>query len=80
MRNATIRGIEKQGLYGWRASSDCTRQSLAENAASRLKALFGGKLVAQMLENQRVEASVRCAAMNRMTVLGMPKSVRVAWN
>jgi hypothetical protein len=43
---------------------------------SRFKALFGGKLFARTFENQRVEASVKCAVMNRMTVLGMPESVR----
>jgi hypothetical protein len=77
VRDATIRAIGEQGRYGWRVSSGCTRQSLAENAVTRFKALFGGKLFAGTLENQNVKASVECAAMNHMTALGMPKSVRV---
>ena len=63
---------------GWRVSSGCTRQSLAENAVSRFKALFGGKLVARTFESQHVEASVKCAVMNRMTALGMPISQKIS--
>jgi hypothetical protein len=77
VRDATIRAIGKHGRYGWRVSSGCTRQSVAENAVSRFKALFGGRLFARTFENQHVEASVKCAAMNRMTALGMPESGRV---
>jgi len=44
VRDATIRAIREQGRYRWRVSSGCTRQSLAENAFSRFKALFGGEL------------------------------------
>ena len=37
-RNAALRAIEGQGRYSWRASSGCTRRSLAENAVFRFKA------------------------------------------
>jgi hypothetical protein len=76
-RDATLRAIEVEGRYGWRTSSGCTRQSLAENAMFRFKALFGGKLWSRTVENQRVEAAIKCAALNQMTVLGMPDTVRV---
>ena len=75
-RDATLRAIQVQGRYGWRRSSGCTRQSLAENAVFRFKAVFGGKLWARTFDNQRVEATIKCAALNQMTALGMPHTVR----
>jgi hypothetical protein len=76
-RDATLRGIEAKGRYGWRTSSGCTRQSLAENAVFRFKTAFGGRLWARTIENQRVEAAIKCATLNQMTVLGMSDTVRV---
>jgi hypothetical protein len=76
-RDANLREIQAQGRYGWRVSTGCTRRSLAENAVSRFKTLFGGRFWARTLESQQVEALVKSAALNRMTGLGMPTSVRV---
>jgi hypothetical protein len=76
-RDATLRAIEVQGRYGWRTSSGCTRQSLAENAMFRFKAVFGGKLWARTFDNQRAEAAIKCALLNKMTGLGMPHTHRV---
>jgi hypothetical protein len=76
-RDATLRAIEAQGRYCWRTSSGCTRQSLAENAMFRFKAVFGGKLWARTFDNQRVEAVIKCAVLNQMTKLGMPHPIRV---
>ena len=76
-RDATLGAIEVQSRYGWRRSSGCTRQSLAENAMFRFKAVFSGKLWARALDNQRVEAAIKCAVLNQMTALGMPRTVRV---
>jgi len=78
-RDATLRAIEVQGRYGWRTSSGCTRQSLAENAMFRFKTVFGGKLWARIFDNQRVEAAIKCAVLNQMTGLGMPHTLRVLW-
>ena len=77
MRNRNLRRVRMYGRYEWRVSSGCTRQSLAENAFSRFKALFGGHLSARRPDNQYVEVMVKCAALNRMTGLGMPDSVRI---
>lgn len=76
-RDANLREIQAQGRYGWRVSTGCTRRSLAENAVSRFKTLFGGRFWARSLGSQQVEAIVKCAALNRMTALGMPASERV---
>ena len=62
----------------WQILSRCTRESIAENAMFGFKRLFGGHLWARSLPTQRVEAVVKCAALNRMTQLGMSETVRVA--
>ena len=50
---------------------------MAQNAVSRFKALVGVQLTARKLENQRVEAHVKCRVLNRMAALGMPRSERI---
>ena len=77
MRDASLREIKRLGRYEWRLSSGCTRQSLAENAMSRFKALFGPKLSARRFDNQRVEAIIKCEVLNRMSSRGLPESVRI---
>jgi hypothetical protein len=46
----------------------------------RLKQLFGASLASRKFETQEVEIHARLAAMNTMTYLGMPVSVRVGVN
>lgn len=57
--------------------SGATRQSFAENAISRLKALVGTKLTAHGFAAQQVEVLVKCQVLNRMVSLGWPVSERV---
>ena len=73
-RDAVLRRIKAEGRYVWRTASGATRQSLAENAVSRFKALLGVKLVSRNFENQQVEALVKCQVLNRMAALGLPRS------
>ena len=77
MRDASLRRIQERGRYEWRSSSGCTRQSLAENAVSRFKAMFGCELSARRFDNQRAKAIIKCTVLNRMTSRGMPESVRI---
>ncbi len=77
MYNEILQHIKELGRYEWRVTSGCTRQSLAENAVSRFKTLFGTTLSARRIENQRAEAVIMCGVLNRMTSLGMPESVRI---
>ena len=77
-RDALLRRIEEEGRFEWRSSSGATRQSLAENAVSRFKALMGVKLALRDFERQQVEALVKSHVLNRMTALGMPKSERIS--
>ena len=76
MRDTHLRRIRTQGRYEWRKSSGCTRQSVAENAVSRYKAILGVSLSARTVKNQKVEAAIKCAVLNRMAELGMPRSER----
>lgn len=76
-RDAVLRRIKDKGRYVWRISSGATRQSLAENAVSRFKALVGDSLASRTLERQQVEALVKSQVLNRMAALGMPRSERV---
>jgi hypothetical protein len=74
-RNRVLRQIEARGRSAWRVLSGYTRQSIAENTTFRFKTLFGGRLWARSLATQRTEALVTCAVLNRMTQLGMPKTI-----
>ncbi len=76
-RDQVLRRIAEEGRYTWRVSSGATRQSLAENAVSRFKALVGVKLAARRFESQQVEAFVKCQVLNRMAALGLPVSERI---
>ena len=53
IRDAHLRQIQQQGRYAWRVASGCTRQSVAENAVFRFTRLFGSRLRARRLDNQR---------------------------
>ncbi|KFX01447.1 cytoplasmic protein [Pectobacterium wasabiae] len=56
--------------YHWR--------SVAETAIFRLKTLLGGHLSLRDDDAQVGEAMAMVKAPNRMTLLGMPESVRIA--
>lgn len=73
-RNANLRGVRRHGAAGWKKRAKYHRRSLAETAIFRMKALFSDKLRSREVERQRSEVLVRCAALNRMSELGMPRS------
>lgn len=73
-RDANLRQIKRRGRKQWKKRSGYHQRSLVECAFFRLKTLFGGRLHARRGDTQTVEAVMRCAAMNRMTNLGMPQS------
>jgi len=78
VRDAVLCCIKSKGRYPWRTSSGATRQSLAENAVSRFKALVGVQLMSRRFDTQQVvEAMVKCRVLNRMAALEMPKSKRI---
>lgn len=76
-RNRNVEQIRMLGRQHWKRESGYTRRSLAETGFMRLKTIFGAALRARLLTSQRAEARLRCAALNRMTQLGMPQSYPV---
>ena len=67
-------GGEEEGRACWKVEVGYHRRSLAETAFFRLKTLFGERLSARHAQGQEPELLIRCAALNRMTHLGMPQS------
>ena len=77
-RDENLRSIRKDGRTEWKKNSGYHVRSLAETTMFRLKTIFGDNLSARLLETQTTQALVRCAALNKMTHLGMPQSCIVA--
>jgi len=77
-RDENLRSIRKYGRKEWKKNSGYHVRSLAETTMFRLKTIFGDDLSARLLETQTTQALVRCAALNKMTHLGMPQSYKVA--
>lgn len=67
----------EQARKRWKEESGYHRRSLVETAMFRLKTIFGGKLGSREFEAQANEVFLRCAALNRMTHLGMPQSYAI---
>lgn len=77
-RDENLRAIRKNGRKEWKKNSGYHVRSLAETTMFRLKTIFGNELSARLFETQITQAVVRCAALNKMTHLGMPQSYKVA--
>ena len=77
VRDENLRAIRKRGRKKWKQESNYHRRSLAETTVFRYKTIFGDKSQSRKLENQFTEMFIKCAALNRMTHLGMPQSYKV---
>jgi IS5 family transposase len=75
-RDQNLRRIRAVGRAAWKKESNYHRRSLAETAVFRLKLIFGGRVSARSFHGQAAQLLVRCAALNRMTHLGMPDSYK----
>lgn len=76
--------LEIRGLGGddharklWKKLKRYHRRSLAETGMYRFKTLFGSGLKSRTFPGQKAEAYVKSKALNIMTGLGMPQSVRM---
>ena len=76
-RNTNLRRVWEMGRTAWKEESGYHRRSLAETTMFRFKTIFGDRLVAREEQRQQTEARIKCAALNRMTRLGMPESYRI---
>ncbi len=74
IRDENLRAIRQRGRREWKRESDYHRRSLAETAVFRVKMIFGERVSARSFDGQAAQLLVRCAALNRMTHLGMPAS------
>ena len=75
-RDQNLRLVRKWGRAKWKRESGYHQRSLAETAMFRQKTIFGERLSATSFEGQAAQLLVRCAALNRMTALGMPDTYR----
>jgi hypothetical protein len=76
-RNQNLRGVRRFGVKGWKKKSGYHRRSLVETAFFRLKTIFAERLRSREVKRQATEVMLRCAALNRMTELGMPESYAI---
>jgi hypothetical protein len=76
-RNRNIKQMRKLGLDKWKQKSGYHRRSLVETAFQRLKKIFTDRLRSKRTDSQDAEMMIRCEALNRMTILGMPDSYAV---
>lgn len=74
IRDENLRRIRASGRKKWKEEVGYHRRSLAETAVFRVKMIFGERVSARGFEGQAAQVLVRCAALNRMTQLGMPDS------
>lgn len=79
LRDANVRQVWKLGRERWKVDSGYHQRSVAENAMYRVKTIFGGNLNSRKIERQKTEAALKTRALNKMTQLGMPESLKKSW-
>lgn len=77
-RDENLRRIRQVGRSGWKKETNYHKRSLAETCVFRLKTIFTDKARSRKLAGQTTELLLRCKALNKMTLLGMPQTVVVA--
>ncbi len=78
IRDENLRIVRKKGRAKWKREANYHQRSLAETGVFRFKTIFTDRLQSRKQENQFQEMIIKCAALNRMTHLGMPDSYKVA--
>jgi hypothetical protein len=74
VRDENLRQIRQVGRKKWKQECGYHRRSLAETSMFRFKTIFGDHLRTRVIDNQFKELLLKCALLNRMTLLGMPES------
>lgn len=77
-RDRAIGQIKQMGLKAWKQQTGYSQRSLAETTMFRVKATFGEKLKARVIQNQVAEAVMKSHILNRFIQQGLPKSSKVA--
>ena len=76
-RDHHIEVIAQHGRLAWQRITGYNLRNYAELAMRRYKRIFGNTMKARALPQQKTEAWISVSALNRMTNLGMPVSVKV---
>ena len=76
-RDQHIKVIAEKGRITWPRETGYNLRSHVELAMQRYKRIFGGAMKARALPQQKTEARISASALNRMTILGMPISVKI---
>ena len=76
-RDDHIRVIDQYGRIAWQKETNYGLRNYAELAMQRYKRIFGNTMKARKLPQQKAEAWASAVALNRMTSLGMPVSVKI---
>ncbi len=76
-RSEHVRYREEHGRMNWQKATGYGERSLVEVAFYRYKRVLGQRMHAINFDNQKVEASLACKALNIMTGLGMPNTERI---
>jgi hypothetical protein len=76
-RDHHIEAIAQQGRLAWQRITGYNLRNYAELAMQRYKRIFGNTMKARALPQQKTEAWFSASALNRMTDLGMPVSVKI---
>ncbi|WP_347988511.1 IS5 family transposase [Methylomonas sp. AM2-LC] len=77
LRDIHIQVIDRYGRIAWQKKTGYGLRNYAELAMQRYKRIFGNTMKARQLPQQKNEAWASAVALNRMTGLGMPVSVRI---
>ena len=72
-----LRSIETHDRMGWQRRFGYGRRSVVETATYRYKTIFGRRVHARTLPNQRTEAKIAYNALNKTTSPGKPVAVRI---
>jgi len=69
--------IDQHGRIAWQKKTEYGLRNYAELAMQRYKRIFGNAMKARVLPQQKTEAWISASALNRMTNLGMPVSIKI---
>ena len=76
-RDRLVQTIAQEERIAWQRKTGYNLRSHVELAMQRYKRAFGNLMKARALPQQKTEAGISASALNRMTNLGMPVSVKI---
>lgn len=77
-RSHHLETIKQHGRMYWQKTTNYGKRSLVEVAFHRYKKIIGHRMHSLKFANQKIEALLACKALNIMSSLGMPETVRTS--